>query len=87
MAATVAAFNLPPNPTSLMQTFALIILFFFPGVALIIVGIRAVGRWTSRQFGWDDGLICTAMLMSIAETFASYKCTYLPVSPPYDKRG
>jgi uncharacterized membrane protein len=41
-----------PDRTSGLQNFALAILFVFPALALIIVVTRAIGRWSSRQFGW-----------------------------------
>ncbi|KAB5570113.1 hypothetical protein GE09DRAFT_1170964 [Coniochaeta sp. 2T2.1] len=60
-----------PTPTSL-QIFAIAIIFVFPALALVVVIIRSAGRIAIRQFGWDDWLICIAMLLSIAETVISY---------------
>ncbi|KAI1084177.1 hypothetical protein F5B20DRAFT_523968 [Whalleya microplaca] len=59
-------------PYSPLQQGGFFILFFFPSVALIIVGLRVYGRTKSRQFGWDDTLACMAMALSIAETGCSY---------------
>ena len=64
--------NYPP-PTGL-QIFAIFINFFFPSVALVVVGIRAAGRLATNQFGWDDWLVSIAMLMSVAQTALSYFC-------------
>ncbi|KAI0135654.1 hypothetical protein F4814DRAFT_444468 [Daldinia grandis] len=59
-------------PYSPLQHGGLFILFFFPAIAVIVVGLRVYGRVRSRQFGWDDGLACVAMMFSIAETGCSY---------------
>ncbi|KAI8960149.1 hypothetical protein F5Y11DRAFT_280105 [Daldinia sp. FL1419] len=62
-------------PYSPLQHGGFFILFFFPAIALIVVGLRVYGRVRSRQFGWDDGLACVAMMFSIAETGCSYMGT------------
>ncbi len=62
-----------PPPTGL-QIFAIFITFFFPALALVVVGIRAAGRLATHQFGWDDWLVSIAMLLSVAETVISYFC-------------
>ncbi|KAI4863203.1 hypothetical protein F4820DRAFT_381680 [Hypoxylon rubiginosum] len=59
-------------PYSPLQQGGLFILFFFPSIALAVVGLRVYGRVRSRQFGWDDALTCLAMAFSIAETGCSY---------------
>ncbi|KAI1649672.1 hypothetical protein F4815DRAFT_499428 [Daldinia loculata] len=59
-------------PYSPLQHGGLFILFFFPAIAFIVVALRVYGRVRSRQFGWDDGLACVAMMFSIAETGCSY---------------
>ncbi|KAI1453267.1 hypothetical protein F4805DRAFT_478631 [Annulohypoxylon moriforme] len=59
-------------PYSPLQQGGFFILFFFPAIALIVVGLRIYGRVRSRQFGWDDALVCIAMMFSIAETACSY---------------
>jgi len=79
-AAVAATVINTPEPTSGLQTFAIFLTFFLPALALVVVVIRGAGRWSAQQFGWDDGLICTAMAMSIAETAASYKCKSPPLS-------
>ncbi|OTB06058.1 hypothetical protein M426DRAFT_72415 [Hypoxylon sp. CI-4A] len=59
-------------PYSQLQHGGFFILFFFPAIAFIVVVLRIYGRVRSRQFGWDDGLVCVAMAFSIAETGCSY---------------
>ncbi|KAI0596740.1 CFEM domain-containing protein [Biscogniauxia sp. FL1348] len=59
-------------PYSPLQQDGIFVLFFFPSIALIVVGLRVYGRIKSRQFGWDDVLTCVAMVFSIAETGCSY---------------
>ncbi|EFQ27998.1 CFEM domain-containing protein [Colletotrichum graminicola] len=61
-----------PYPYSPLQHTGFFILFFFPAVALIVVALRVYSRVSTKQFGWDDGLICFAMAESVAETIASY---------------
>ncbi|TEA22395.1 hypothetical protein C8034_v004897 [Colletotrichum sidae] len=61
-----------PYPYSSLQHIGFFILFFFPALAVIVVGLRVYSRVSTKQFGWDDGLICFAMAESIAETAASY---------------
>lgn len=39
-------------PYSPLQQGGLFILFFFPAIALVVVGLRVYGRVRSRQFGW-----------------------------------
>lgn len=43
-----------PDATSPLQMVALFIIFFFPAVALVVVSLRAAGRWAWRQFGWGE---------------------------------
>lgn len=62
-----------PAPTRL-QIFAIVVVFTFPAIALVIVMIRAAGRIAIRQFGWDDALISIAMVFSLIETVLSYFC-------------
>ncbi|KZL65882.1 CFEM domain-containing protein [Colletotrichum tofieldiae] len=61
-----------PYPYSSLQHIGFFVLFFFPALALIVVALRVYSRVSTKQFGWDDGLICFAMAESIAETIASY---------------
>ncbi|KAK1594908.1 CFEM domain-containing protein [Colletotrichum navitas] len=61
-----------PYPYSPLQHIGFFILFFFPVVAVIVVALRVYSRISSKQFGWDDGLICLATADSVAETIASY---------------
>jgi hypothetical protein len=41
-----------PDRTSGQQNLALAILFLFPSLALVVIIVRAAGRWSARQFGW-----------------------------------
>ncbi|KAK6219767.1 CFEM domain-containing protein [Colletotrichum tabaci] len=61
-----------PYPYSHLQHIGFFVLFFFPAIALIVVALRVYSRVSTKQFGWDDGLICFAMAESVAETAASY---------------
>lgn len=49
-------------PTSPLQQAAIFMCFFFPAVAFVIVTLRIYNRIISRSFGWDDGLIISAMV-------------------------
>ncbi|KAI1854871.1 hypothetical protein JX265_002510 [Neoarthrinium moseri] len=80
--------NYPPSP---QQSVAIAITIAFPAAALVVVVTRIAGRLSSRQFGWDDGLVCIAMVFSILETAASYmyiKTNFIGISlrniPPHD---
>jgi len=73
-AASLLSIPSSPAPSGL-QIFALFVTFFFPALALIVVSTRAAGRFATNQFGWDDWLVCIAMLMSVAETVISFFCT------------
>ncbi|PHH50409.1 hypothetical protein CFIMG_005432RA [Ceratocystis fimbriata CBS 114723] len=59
-------------PYSSKQQLAFAILFIFPILALLVVGLRVYARLKFRQFGIDDSLICIAMVISCGETFSSY---------------
>ncbi|KAK1972881.1 CFEM domain-containing protein [Colletotrichum sublineola] len=61
-----------PYPYSSLQHTGFFVLFFFPVVAFIVVALRVYSRVSTKQFGWDDALICFAMAESVAETVASY---------------
>ncbi|OAA67983.1 hypothetical protein SPI_00178 [Niveomyces insectorum RCEF 264] len=62
----------PLYPTSGLQKFGFAIIFFFPALALVVVGLRTYSRVTTKQFGIDDALIILAMALSIGETSATY---------------
>lgn len=67
--------SLPSSPApSGLQIFAIFVNFFFPALALIVVTIRAVGRFATNRFGWDDWLVCIAMVLSVGETVISFFC-------------
>ncbi|KAI1842227.1 hypothetical protein JX265_001413 [Neoarthrinium moseri] len=66
------AYAVDHYPYSELQHAGFFILFFFPALALIVVMMRMYSRTRTKQIGWDDALICMAMLLSIAETGASY---------------
>lgn len=72
-AASILSLPSSPAPTGL-QIFAIFVNFFFPGLALIVVTTRAAGRFATSQFGWDDWLVCIAMVMSVGETVISFFC-------------
>ncbi|KAH8894864.1 hypothetical protein GQ53DRAFT_715529, partial [Thozetella sp. PMI_491] len=59
-------------PATGLQIFAIFINFFFPSLALVVVGIRAAGRLATSQFGLDDWLVSIAMFLSVAETVVSF---------------
>ncbi|KAH7317726.1 CFEM domain-containing protein [Rhexocercosporidium sp. MPI-PUGE-AT-0058] len=61
-------------PTSSFQQAGFAILFLFPVIAIIVVALRVYIRRKMKQFGWDDGLIVLAMVLSIAATVAGYYC-------------
>lgn len=48
--------NSVPDRSSGLQIFALFVLFSFPSLALVVVSLRAAGRWAWRQFGWGTFL-------------------------------
>ncbi|KAH6892295.1 hypothetical protein B0T10DRAFT_605056 [Thelonectria olida] len=62
-----------PYPYSRLQHIGFFILFFFPAMALAVCILRLYGRFSSKQYGWDDALISLAMVMSIIETGLSWK--------------
>ena len=43
--------DIPQEPTSGLQTLAIIIIFAFPGLALATVVLRNAGKLATRQFG------------------------------------
>ncbi|KAB8291645.1 hypothetical protein EYC80_006445 [Monilinia laxa] len=58
---------------SSLQSFALFIVAFFPALAFFLVCLRTWSRYGSNQFGWDDGLIVVAMILSIGETWVTWR--------------
>ncbi|KAH7008308.1 CFEM domain-containing protein [Ilyonectria destructans] len=60
-------------PYSRLQHIGFFILFFFPALALLVFGLRIYGRFSTKQYGYDDLLITIAMALSIAETGCSWK--------------
>ena len=66
------ASSTPEHPTSSLQQFGFAINFFFPALAVIIVGLRVYSRLKTKQFAVDDGLIILAMVLSIGETATTY---------------
>lgn len=59
-------------PTSGLQKFGFAIIIFFPILAFIVVCLRVYSRVSTKQFGIDDALIVVALVISIAETGATY---------------
>ncbi|CAK7216614.1 hypothetical protein SBRCBS47491_002887 [Sporothrix bragantina] len=64
--------DIPAEPTTGLQNFAIAIDFIFPAVALLVVIARVAGRLSSRQFGLDDWLIVIAMVFSLIQTVISF---------------
>ncbi|KAF7539985.1 hypothetical protein G7Z17_g12303 [Cylindrodendrum hubeiense] len=60
-------------PYSRLQHIGFFILFFFPALAILVFGLRIYGRFSTKQYGFDDLLISIAMALSIAETGCSWK--------------
>ncbi|KAM7184660.1 hypothetical protein V8F33_012863 [Rhypophila sp. PSN 637] len=83
---------LPSSPApSGLQIFAIFVNFFFPALALIVVTTRAAGRFATGRFGWDDWLVCIAMVLSVGETVISFffiKTNFIGIPrdqiPPHD---
>ncbi|KAL6360449.1 hypothetical protein LRP88_06155 [Fusarium phalaenopsidis] len=59
-------------PYSRLQQIGYFILFFFPIMAFCVWVLRIYGRFSTKQYSWDDLLITMAMALSIAETICSY---------------
>ncbi len=64
----------PDLPSSPMQNISIGIVIAVTALALIVVSIRVAARLWAKQFGLDDWLISIAMVISVAETYASYMC-------------
>ncbi len=43
--------DIPTEPTTGLQTFAIFIVIFFPAVALLVIVLRNAGRLANNQFG------------------------------------
>ncbi|RYP03087.1 hypothetical protein DL765_010600 [Monosporascus sp. GIB2] len=66
------------------QNITITIVIVFPVLAFLVLCVRIAGRASSRQFGWDDGLACTAMVLSILETYFSFmfiKTNFIGINP------
>ncbi|RYP43957.1 hypothetical protein DL768_009527 [Monosporascus sp. mg162] len=66
------------------QNITITIVIIFPVVAFLVLCVRIAGRASSRQFGRDDGLACTAMVLSILETYFSFmfiKTNFVGINP------
>ncbi|RSL69508.1 hypothetical protein CEP54_002331 [Fusarium duplospermum] len=59
-------------PYSRLQQIGYFVLFFFPILAFCVWVLRIYGRFSTKQYSWDDLLITMAMALSIAETICSY---------------
>jgi len=59
-----------------LQRLGIAILVVFPAMALVTVGSRVYGRRASKNFGWDDGLIVAAMVLSLVTIAPAYLCKY-----------
>ncbi|KAK3344258.1 hypothetical protein B0T25DRAFT_462534 [Lasiosphaeria hispida] len=79
------------SPTSPLQQFGIAVNFFFPALALVVIGLRIYSKASMKSFGADDAFICLAMIFSIALTIASYfyiKTNFVGIDfsdvPPHD---
>lgn len=52
--------DLSSYPTTGLQQFGFFILFFFPAVSVLLVGLRVYDRVVTRLFGVDDAFILMA---------------------------
>jgi len=52
--------DLPSYPTTGLQQFGFFIIFFFPAVSVLLVGLRVYDRVVTRLFGVDDAFILMA---------------------------
>lgn len=43
-----------PYPYSSLQHTGFFVLFFFPTIALLVVGLRVYSRVSTKQFGWGQ---------------------------------
>ncbi|KAK3295233.1 uncharacterized protein B0H64DRAFT_142545 [Chaetomium fimeti] len=69
-------------PTTGLQQFGFFIIFFFPAVSVLLVGLRLYDRATTRLFGVDDAFIVLATILAAVEAFFSFammKIQYLGV--------
>ncbi|KAI1091198.1 hypothetical protein F5B19DRAFT_288138 [Rostrohypoxylon terebratum] len=90
MSGTTTATN--ANPTSWLQNLGIAIEVVCPALALIVVVLRTYIRLDTKSFGWDDGLIISAMALSIALAVGSIKVMktlfigihYYDVPTPFD---
>ncbi|XXG97465.1 hypothetical protein Hte_003767 [Hypoxylon texense] len=81
-----------PNPRSWLQDFGIALEVIFPALALIVVILRTYIRIDTKGFGWDDGLIIGAMVLSIVLGVGSIKVMkslyigihYYDVPQPFD---
>jgi len=46
--------DVPNEPTTWLQTFAIFIILFFPALALVVIVVRAAGRLATNQFGLGE---------------------------------
>ncbi|KAL7624628.1 hypothetical protein AAE478_006197 [Parahypoxylon ruwenzoriense] len=81
-----------PDPTSWLQNLGIAIEVACPALALLAVILRTYIRLDTKSFGWDDGLIVTSMILSIALAVGSIKVMkslfigihYYDVPMPFD---
>ncbi|OTA53344.1 hypothetical protein K449DRAFT_305979, partial [Hypoxylon sp. EC38] len=79
-------------PTSWLQNLGIAIEVVCPALALLVVVLRTYIRLDTKMFGWDDGLIVAAMVLSIAMAVGSIKVMkalfigihYYDVPQPFD---
>jgi hypothetical protein len=61
------------------QPEVLAIIGLFTVLAFIFVLVRIWSRLLGRNFGWDDHLIVSAMVLLFGQTLATWKCTFTAV--------
>jgi hypothetical protein len=62
------------------QPEVLAIIGLFTVLAFIFVLVRIWSRLLGRNFGWDDYLIVSAMVLLFGQTLATWKCTFTATS-------
>ncbi|KAJ1323588.1 alpha-methylacyl-CoA racemase [Microdochium nivale] len=59
-------------PTSPLQQFGFVVIFFFPALATFFYALRVYSRTSKKQFGLEDALVGVALIFSWTETCFTY---------------
>ncbi|KAK2756149.1 Structural maintenance of chromosomes protein 2 [Arachnomyces sp. PD_36] len=59
---------------------ALLIIWIFPALTTILVACRLYSRHLGRNYGWDDGMIVVAYILTLAEVITAHQSTVLNYS-------